>query len=52
VERCEDFPCCGHGWGECGDRPEFTADYWRRLRDELGDEEYERYVDAIDNMAA
>jgi len=27
---CEDYPCCGHLYGECADRPEFTSEYWLR----------------------
>ena len=27
---CEDFPCCGHQFGECADRPEFTGAYWAK----------------------
>jgi len=48
--RCEDFPCCGHRLGECGDRAEFTSAYWMDLHDEMGDERYEAYCEAIDRQ--
>lgn len=32
---CEDFPCCGHGVGECNEEPEFTKSFWM---DEMGDD--------------
>ena len=51
-ERCEDYPCCGHPAGQCGDRPEFTSAYWRRLIDEMDPDEYDRYVEALDRQEA
>jgi hypothetical protein len=26
--RCEDFPCCGHNFGECSFSPTHTGEYW------------------------
>jgi hypothetical protein len=48
MARCEDYPCCGHGTEGCDDRPEFTAEYWDTLRDHLGDEDYERYIERLE----
>lgn len=28
--HCEDYPCCGHAYGECQNRPEYTREYWLR----------------------
>jgi len=28
---CEDYPACGHLYGECEDRPEFTSAYWSEV---------------------
>lgn len=48
--RCEDYPACGHRAGECGSRAEYTAAYWRDLHASLGDEQYERYCEALDRQ--
>lgn len=39
--HCEDYPCCGHAPGECEDRPEFHADYWRNRIQQLEDQGYD-----------
>jgi hypothetical protein len=50
--RCEDYPCCGHRFGECADRAEFTSAYWRELRDSMDEDQYDRYCDALDRQEA
>jgi hypothetical protein len=47
---CEDYPCCGHRQGECEDKPEYTAEYWSKLHDEMGDERYELYLEALERQ--
>jgi len=40
--RCEDYPCCGHQWGECAPQERFTKAYWQERYDSLDrDEQYE-----------
>lgn len=29
--HCEDWPSCGHRWGECQNLPEFTGKYWSEI---------------------
>lgn len=48
--RCEDFPACGHRLGECGDRAEFTSAYWHDLQEQMGDERYSEYCEALDRQ--
>lgn len=43
--RCEDYPCCGHQPGECGDRAEFTSEFWSEFIAE--DPERFEYLDSI-----
>lgn len=51
--RCEDYPCCGHTDGDgCATRESHTAAYWQRLHDEMGDERYEEYLEALDRQEA
>lgn len=56
--HCEDYPACGHAWGECQTRPEHTSEYWRdvmadpmqaHLAYEAGSPEW---YDALDERAA
>jgi hypothetical protein len=45
---CEDYPCCGHKAGECGDRAEFTSAYWHDVLQNLEDKGLDPYeIDMI-----
>lgn len=51
--HCEDYPCCGHTYGECQNRPEYTSEYYLAnpalthlgCDHETGYCNYEEYVD-------
>lgn len=48
---CEDFPCCGHLRGECGERAEFTSAYWVELAGSFDDPaDYDAYCEVVDRQ--
>ena len=47
MKRCEDFPCCGHEWGDCdgsmyGSDEDIKARAWAEMQSEfyMDEEEY------------
>jgi hypothetical protein len=48
--RCEDYPCCGHVGADSGCSPQesHTSEYWSDLRQNMGEERYEEYMDMLD----
>lgn len=45
MNKCEDYPCCGHDQDGCEDRPEYHSEYWAEkfstmTEDEMDDWEY------------
>jgi hypothetical protein len=50
--RCEEYPCCGHVGADSGCAPQesHTSGYWSRLREDMGDERYEDYLEALERQ--